>query len=398
MLHFQSVTTDKEDRIVSLNHCQRATLNRQRNALVPAVNLPPEILTTIFEFAFCPDDDYWLANVNLKPLKNELTSSWAVTPLFVGAICSAWRSIAWGTPQLWTSIALLYTKDTAEKLPEMLDYWLSKSGELPLSVTLVGNGFHTVTYETFDVIKVIATYARRLHALDLYLPRRWGPEKFFARIASCTPLLTRLTISLCTLDEADGWYPTFTTFADAPQLREVTLSRISIAHVTLPWAQLESLIVDTGYNDVSKLVETLRVCPRLRLFSVYIGSLLWDAPPSISVRHTALEALEISGYYEKFHPELFKVLELPALRSFNLNISVFSPGPRAWSSWLPSLLSHVMDTLETLHVSPETPSDEELLTILRVVPRLRKPNASSCCPVFAQSFTRESSRRGLWIE
>jgi hypothetical protein len=347
MSHLRSITPEKADRIVNIN----VLYTRQRNALVPAVNLPPEILTTIFEFACCPDDGHWLANVDLNQKNSDRdqcsVSACAVTPLFIGAICSAWRSIAWGTPQLWESITLLYNDDTAETLAEMLDYWLSKSGELPLSVTLVEDDSRTVNAESFEVIDVIAAYARRLRALDLFLPERWGPA--LARVARCTPLLTRLT--LCMPDNADQ-YNHFTTFADAPQLRELTLSRISTADVALPWAQLESLRVDWGYDDVSELVETLRLCPRLRRFSVFLGNLSWEAPPYVLLRHTALEALDITGYYEKSHAELFKVLELPALRSFVLHINIFSRGPREWSSWLPSLLSHVADTLETYPPKP----------------------------------------------
>ncbi|KAF8161853.1 hypothetical protein BJ912DRAFT_1049877 [Pholiota molesta] len=278
------------------------TIKTQQSKRTRASSQPsPEILTTIFEFACCPDDGHWLANVDLNTQKNYdqdrcSVSACAVTPLFIGAICSAWRSIAWGTPQLWTSITLLYNDDTAETLAEMLDYWLSKSGELPFSVTLVEDDSRTVNAESFEVIDVIAAYARRLHALDLFLPERWGPA--LARVASCTPLLTRLT--LCLPDNVDQ-YNHFTTFADAPQLRELTLSRVSTADVALPWAQLESLKVDWGQPVLG-------------------------GPPHVLLRHTALEALDITGFYEKSHPELFKVLELPALRSFVLHINIFSRG------------------------------------------------------------------------
>ncbi|KAF8197035.1 hypothetical protein BJ912DRAFT_954586 [Pholiota molesta] len=172
-------------------------------------------------------------------------------------------------------------------------------------------------------------------------------------------------------------YDTFIEFGDAPQLREVLLSGISTADVLLPWAQLESLELDTGaggYDDVSELVEILRLCPRLRRFSVPLNNLFWDTPldPTTLLRHTALEALEFINYSEKYHPELFKMLELPALRSFEFHVHSFSPRPREWSLWLPPLLSHVAGTLETLRISSETPPDEELPTVLRVVPGLRK--------------------------
>jgi hypothetical protein len=371
MSNLRSITSERAERIVNIN--TEVLYTRQQNALLPAVNLPPEILATIFEFACCPDDGHWLANVGLKTQKDYFRDrcslrACAVTPLFIGTICSAWRSIAWDTPQLWTSIALLYSDDIAEKLAEMLDYWLSKSGHLPLSVALVEDEDCNVPVigKSSEVIDVIAAYARRLHAVDLLLPRPWEPA--LVRIAGCAPLLTRL--KLCMVDNGDQYNPSI-SITDASQLREVTLSMINIADVSLPWAQLESLDVNSQYDDVSDLVETLRLCPRLRRFSVYLGDLDWDAPLSVMLRHTALEALEVSGYDQRFHPELFKVLELPALRSFTLHVDTYS-GPHEWSFWLPSLLSHVAGTLETLHISPEAPPDEDLVTMLRAVPKLRK--------------------------
>ncbi|KAF8197036.1 hypothetical protein BJ912DRAFT_954588 [Pholiota molesta] len=317
MSHLRSIATENVDRIVDLN--QRANSNRQRNALVPAVNLPPEILAAIFEFACSPDGEDCIANVDLRSQQKHYrdppgcsVSACAVTPLFIGAICSAWRSAAWGAPQLWNSITLLYNDHTAKTLAEMLDYWLSKSGALQLSVK-----YDEPDDEDLDccpmadtsakVIGVIAAYAHRLHALNLYLPGRWDLVR---EVTSCTPLLTRLTIRMSTnAYQAD----TAIELANAPRLREVTLSGIRLTHFSLPWAQLESLelVGHPGFDDVSELVETLRLCPRLRRFSAPLSNLDWDAPPSALLRHTALETLEVNGYYKKFHPDLFKMLELP---------------------------------------------------------------------------------------
>ncbi|KAF8197028.1 hypothetical protein BJ912DRAFT_1140670 [Pholiota molesta] len=375
--HYSSITPEKANYIARIdadvlrNHNaiimllnQQAALNRQRNTFMPAINLPPEILTAIFQFACCPDDD-WIVTLN----PNTCASPYVVTPLFIGSICSAWRSVAWGTPQLWNSIALIYRDFIDEKLAEMLDYWLSNSGELPLTVKLIEPYDSDSIGESSAVIEVIGQYANRLHTLELFLPRSW--ELALVRIASCTPLLTRLTLRIldgtweenCNIEVDD-------MFADAAHLREVTLFGYNTKNAFFPWHQLESL--ESGFDDPSELVSILRRCPLLRRFAVRLTNTPpWTVPSSVMglARHAAVEALQVFGYDETLHPELFRMLDLPALRSFVLHLKTT---PRKWSSWLPPFLSQVAGTLETLHLPYAALSDEDLLTILRAVPRLRE--------------------------
>ncbi|KAF8197030.1 hypothetical protein BJ912DRAFT_95749 [Pholiota molesta] len=323
--HFRNITPEEANTIANIDldvlnthnaivklHAILAARKRQRNTFVPAVKLPPEVLATVFEFACCPDKDIWAANMRLPSQMDRYgnecpVNAGAVTPIFIGAICSAWRSIAWGAPQLWNSITLLYNDDDAEPLAEMLDYWLSKSGELPLSVTLVEDSESCPT--SVKVINVIATYAHRLHTVDLFLPGIWRPA--LLRIASCAPLLTRLTLR-ASGNEHQG-NPSIVlaySFAHASQLREVTLFGYCAADFVLPWAQLESL--ESEYDDIFDVIETFNLCPRLRRFSGDIGDMSWGVPPSVIMRHTALQALEISGFYKDLQPGFFKMLELPA--------------------------------------------------------------------------------------
>lgn len=378
--HYRSITPEKANSIAHIDANvlrthdviimllnQRAALNRQRNAFVPAINLPPEILTAIFEFACCPDGDGdWIVNLDLNTCSN---SPCVVTPLFIGSICSAWRSIAWGAPQLWNSITLIHHDSIDEKLAEMLDYWLSKSGKLPLTVKLLEGPDTDLTGESLAVIDVIGEYADRLHTLDLFLPSSWEPD--LMSIASRASLLTRLTLRILlgawdenSIMEVDDM------FVDAEQLREVTLHGYNTMNAFFPWDQLESL--ESGYDDIPELVKILCLCPRLRRFAVRLTNKRpWTVPSSVMglARHAAVEALEVFGYDEILHPELFGMLDLPALRSFVLHLKTT---PREWSSWLPPFLSRVAGTLETLHLPYAALSDEDLLTILRIVPRLRE--------------------------
>lgn len=343
---------------------QRALLGRKLNSFVPAVDLPPEILTTIFEFACCSiEDEIFNANIEKPSSDDDPDNALAGTPLLIAKVCSVWRNIALSASHLWTNVIIYYEDERDENQAAMLKCWLSKSGERPLDVQIIQQGSLMVTEYT-EVIDVLVEYGHRLRSLDLFLPTEW--ESAVIKIADCVPLLTHLTLRLPDFED-DPYIQHLDMFANAPQLREVTLIGYSAAEVSLPWAQLESL--ESRYGSEFECVERLRLCQRLR--RCIIAGMSRTATQSAPVTHTALEELEVSSHDEGPLPELFKALELPALRSFVLQLG--DPYLFEWSSWLPSFLARVAGTLEALTLpAPYASPLEELLVTLRVLPKLRK--------------------------
>ena len=85
---------------------KRYSLKRKINRLQSPIvrHLPPDVMSTIFEFCL-PD----FSDDELYPYAKEDLS----IPLSLGAICSYWRDIAWSTPTLWSSLVVHVTNNVA---------------------------------------------------------------------------------------------------------------------------------------------------------------------------------------------------------------------------------------------------------------------------------------------
>ncbi|KAF8190057.1 hypothetical protein BJ912DRAFT_353283 [Pholiota molesta] len=121
-----------------------ATPNAKRTVIYGRMNrahdpltskLPAEIVAKIFT-NFLPIDVDAAYGVSVKrPGHHSITN-----PLSLGAVCSAWRAIAWSTPQLWTSISLCLNYINRARCDILCD-WLGRSGELPLYIKIYEAAF-----------------------------------------------------------------------------------------------------------------------------------------------------------------------------------------------------------------------------------------------------------------
>ncbi|KAF8196994.1 hypothetical protein BJ912DRAFT_94959 [Pholiota molesta] len=344
---------------------QRAALSRKRNALVPAVNLPPEVLATIFEFACSRtplDPEYNesdMATLFDKPFRSLSTSkqyycACTTTPTLIGAVCSAWKNIE--KSQLWSNTTITFDDTNSGAQAAKLRYRISKSGQRPLNLSLV-EAFNDDEDGNCTV------------CLDLFLSEGWKHEPAIARIAKRLPLLT--CVSLRPGSGLQGMEH-FSLFAHAPKLREVRLIDCCTTTVSLPLAQLEHLEVASP-SSVEECLNVLRLCPRLRSYTTYINDTPRDfasvLPP---MTHTKLEVLDVM---DNSMPEMgirafLEALTLPMLCSFSLYIRAKDP-----HAGIPSLLpflSRSAGKLETLCLAGQMPSEKELLGCLRMLPQLRK--------------------------
>ncbi|CAA7265066.1 unnamed protein product [Cyclocybe aegerita] len=117
--------------------------------------LPPEIISRIFGFCVSREGD--------------------LSPFDLGTVCKRWREIAWSTSQLWTSldVDLNWLEINSQARSWLIEEWLSRSGELPLSIS--------VTYVEMDlappphailenIVDVLNRFSRRWQDLDLSIP------------------------------------------------------------------------------------------------------------------------------------------------------------------------------------------------------------------------------------
>ncbi|KAF8155535.1 hypothetical protein B0H34DRAFT_713691 [Crassisporium funariophilum] len=225
-------------------------LKRRINAIDSLIvrSLPPEIISEIFEFcipSFVPNDDDTPTNIS--------------APLRLGAVCSSWRRIAWATPVLWTSMTLHLFN--AFKVPiqlKLLEEWLARSGNLPLSIRLSSSKEIQWggTKLDEDIIKVVNLYSSRWHYLDLRLPSFCyaslpAPEESF-------PILHYLALKP---QDGQGSRKNTVVIQNSPQLQHVTLSCLYIKSVHLQWHIITHIELESFYVD--ECLEVLRQAPQL---------------------------------------------------------------------------------------------------------------------------------------
>ncbi|KAF9483641.1 hypothetical protein BDN70DRAFT_276194 [Pholiota conissans] len=371
------VMRSNDDILKILN--RRASLNRMRNSFVPAVNLPAELLATIFEWACCSNDvepnvfDEECLPQDVKPedeaklLQESYTDTCAEIRLAIGRVCSVWRSVALDTPQLWSNITLPVDEEDADDQAEKLQYILSKSGQRPLSVRLVELIAEYDPHKDIDeplggipstVIDTLEMQAHRLRALNIILPVTWEPA--LNRMANRMSLLVRITLHIP--HDSDTFYPV-ECFASAPRLREVILMRYNISSVVLPWGQLERL--EGKCSGLLKCLDILRRCPRLRHCSIKLNDHDYlNVKVLAPLTHTKLESLKL---FMDCSPDdfaaFFDALTLPMLRSLEIDYFQMTP--------LFTFFVRSACRLETLCLKGVIEEDN-LIACLQVLPELRE--------------------------
>lgn len=277
-----------------------------------------------------------------------------------------------GTSQLWSNTKITFNDANSNAQAAKLRYWISKSGQHPLTVSLVEDFDEDSGIGSTAVLDVLEAYAHRLYALELFLPDVWKFKPAMDRIANCLPLLTCVALSPgYSLEGVE----IFNLFAHAPKLREVRLYGCSTTTVSLPLAQLERLemVVGGSSSEVEECLNRLRLCPRLRSYMTNMsGYVLNVAPVLTPMMHTTLEVIEVidnSMTQATIHAFL-GALTLPMLRSFSLYVKAEDP-----FTGIPSLLpflSRSAGKLETLCMAGQMPLEEQLWGCLQVLPHLRK--------------------------
>ncbi|KAF7363767.1 hypothetical protein MSAN_01034500 [Mycena sanguinolenta] len=231
-------------------------------ALVSPMRLVPhDILQEIF--------------LSCLPQQHNALIDYDEAPLLLGRICRRWRSVAYSTPILWSSVHippldyLSTPPNVLLGLERLVAAWLERSASCPLSVSLFDVNRVDSTLGTHPLILQLVAVSRRLRCLkfsgdpELLDPLlRLGPED--------VPLLK--TILMRT-----GGTPR-TNILQIPTLQELDLTMLSSDPLSLPlpWSQLTSLRLgyfgsrsDRGL-DFNGALAVLRMCPNLKQCEIRI--------------------------------------------------------------------------------------------------------------------------------
>ncbi|KAJ7807114.1 hypothetical protein B0H13DRAFT_590108 [Mycena leptocephala] len=148
----------------------------------PARRLPEDVISAIF--IAC------VSSTSNATLDSE------TAPLLLCQVCSAWRRVALSTPQLWTSlhIPLLSTSKTQD-LADIASCWLSRSGVLPLSISLIYTDVHEQSDEPdLSPLASLAKFSLRWKSINMVLPTFRSFESISHLSSDAFPILQTASV------------------------------------------------------------------------------------------------------------------------------------------------------------------------------------------------------------
>ena len=244
----------------------KRNINRIHSPFIRVI--PPEIIAKISGFA-----------ITNFAITNSLPDA-----ILLSSICSDWRRAVVETPELWSSVKInlpaipLQTSEMATsstlRLPRLatfIDKWLSRSGQLPLNISLCYNNYHDwddiasdpLTQEQYrPIFKILDQYSSRWRRLNIFVPSTLlqllqRPERL--------PKLERLHIASCMSDSADPSH--IINFPRAPCLTTVEIQQYksyklpTSPFIGIHWDTVTHLSVTVISKDT--LLMVLRKNPQL---------------------------------------------------------------------------------------------------------------------------------------
>ncbi|KAF9443042.1 hypothetical protein P691DRAFT_809556 [Macrolepiota fuliginosa MF-IS2] len=268
--------------------------------LSPARRLLPEILQEIF--------------YHCLPTAHNTVMCSQEPPLLLGRVCSQWRQVAYSTPRLWTRIHIIATRPTPVHYQldaarrEAVTAWLSRSGVLPLSISMSTNraGFSRragtlVNDQMQPYLDLIAPYTQRWKSIYLNLPNLDWAGFFNEFNASDLPLLESLhiegdrrrrdqaSLDITSLSRKDG-------ILQAPRLHNLSLASYipRLLELCLRWDDLTYLDLGSRSLSLEDVAKALARCPNLEACSISIMTPSHQSPtglPTHDFRQVALPKL-----------------------------------------------------------------------------------------------------------
>lgn len=304
--------------------------------------LPPELLSEVF-FRVLPPK---IASLRRLP------PTIYQPPFVFCQICSAWRTVALNTPQLWSRVELHLPGTATHQYIAMTKMCFGRAGTLPLSLT--------ITTETSDpgftqnlVFDLVIPYANRIYDLNLELPSV-HIESLFKLPRGMMTALECICIRILLPDNrgievvdavvpAHPWIGAITAFQSCQRLRHVELScpqgqptGIAFFHrwgqqavadprtARLPWSQLVHLQLNGFYMAFDHCLEILRECTQLSSCFVAVTGptpALDSSLPIGPITMSALQVLSVHIWEATDTRRFFRNLCLPSLKSLSITHS-----------------------------------------------------------------------------
>ncbi|KAJ7875234.1 hypothetical protein B0H13DRAFT_2348186 [Mycena leptocephala] len=323
----------------------------------PARRLPDDVVAEIFA-ASLPSD------------RNAVMSG-AESPLLLCHVCKAWRNLALLTPRLWKSLHIVAPGDASklQQLNEAVDSWLSRSGVLPLSISLT-----------------LIHYASRWNKLRL----KFDSHRAFKPLAilsfSDVPILETIVIEVFRpeLGHLLKWDPI--SFLGTTSLRGVTLKGFyGFFSFPLPWNQLRHLFLGqkmSSWLTAAQGLDILQRSPNLEKYSLPVIADSDNGPRPLACRMEHLRQLSVVDM-RSAATVFFQNLNTP-----NLQTLEYMSQDADMSSFTPVLASahHLKHAIQM--------TADTMIRLLGLVPALRE--LIICYDSFSSPHSETSHANKLW--
>ncbi|KAJ7140790.1 hypothetical protein C8R44DRAFT_761888 [Mycena epipterygia] len=311
-------------------------------------------------------------------------------PVLLGRICSSWRAISLSTPRIWASLHVVEPKrprDSTstsfdEKLAQRLETmktWLGRSGECPLSISLLAISPRTSTAsptspDTF--LKALIPFALRWQYIHFTVPCESVLEPLLHLAATDVPMLQSVALYPRQRPHRLEWVRF--GMLSGPQISSFSIPASSFSPIELPlrWNQLTVMeITGSPWNmgpSSETILDTMSKCPLLRSCKLVIKDEATTAvsPDCPIVECPFLHTLNLSclGVVASAFSFLLPRLSLPELRDFTLSGDLRSRNGVVEDSPALATFLAASTQLEFLQIGTNAFSQSSLLQVIRGLP------------------------------
>ncbi|KAJ6454599.1 hypothetical protein C8R45DRAFT_599524 [Mycena sanguinolenta] len=275
------------------------TQERLNSYAYPMLTLPNEITSEIF-MKFIP----------VYPHPSPMTGRWS--PITLTHVCGRWREIAHSMHSLWRGILVPDSYRNEAYLLSILESWLSRSGCLPLSISME---------DRMEVLPKECAAVLVLHrARWEYVTLTVLDTAIVHTMQGAMPLLRQFEIR----PHLGGPSPSPIRFCEAPRLRSVTLWEFRSPTGIFPWSQLTSLTMIYPRESSAILKQAVNL--------VYCHLFVCDHDEDLvaDIQLPVLESLVLAPFMDTEDApatDFLPALITPALRTLQVPESFLQPDP-----------------------------------------------------------------------